>query len=347
MSWKKAVWFFAALHLIMSAGCSRDERPDAPDVSGIEMDIGIRRFEQGMFNLDTNDVEAGLARLRAQYPEFSGILLDQILGIGDTAAVPGGPAAFVRGFNLHPPTRKLYDTVQVLYGDMSALEADFEEAFRYFKYYFPEERTPAVTTFISEYSIAAFVYGDNELAVGLDFFLGENYPYAQYNPGNPNFSAYMTRTFTERHLVSKALQALINGLADQPPGNRLLDLMIHNGKKLYVLDHLLPFTPDSIKLEVTGAQAEWLEDNEMEMWAYFLKEELLYSSDWQNIRKFVDYSPHSPGMPPEAPGRTANWLGWQVVRAYMKRHPEVSMPQLLLLEDAQKILDESRYKPGR
>ena len=124
-------------------------------------------------------------------------------------------------------------------------------------------------------------------------------------------------------------------------------MMIHNGKKLYALDLLLPYTPDSVKLEVTPAQVSWLEDNELEMWAHLLKEELLYSSNWQDIRKLVDYSPHSPGMPPEAPGRSANWIGWQIVKAYMGKHPETSLPQLFALQDAQALLDESRYKPRR
>nr|HQU60764.1 hypothetical protein [Saprospiraceae bacterium] len=322
MSWKKADWFFFAMLLLLSMGCRNESRRDVPDVSGIEMDITIKRFDQALFQLDTSNIDTGLAQLREQYPEFSGILLDQILGINDPAIAPDGPAAFVKGFIQHPATRRLYDTVQVVYGNLSEQEAEFEQAFRLFKYYFPEEPTPSVTAFISEYSIAAFVYGDNELAVGLDFFLGENYPYQQYNPGNPNFSAYMTRTFNPSHLVSKTTQALINGLAGNPPGNRLLDKMIQNGKKLYVLDQLLPYTPDSVKLEVTPAQVEWLKDNELEMWAYFLKEELLYSSNWQDIRKYVEYSPNSPGMPPEAPGRTANWLGWQIVKPYMKRYPE-------------------------
>jgi hypothetical protein len=89
------------------------------------------------------------------------------------------------------------------------------------------------------------------------------------------------------------------------------------------------------------------------MWGYFLKENdpagtnLLYSSDWQNIRKYVEYSPSSPGMPPEAPGRTANWLGWQIVKAYMQRHPEATMQDLIALRNAQKLLDDSRYRPSR
>ena len=179
------------------------------------------------------------------------------------------------------------------------------------------------------------------------FFLGSTYPYGAYNPGNPNFSDYLTRTFNRDHLVFKTLLPLVEDLVGEPNGSRLLDLMIHNGKKMYIMDHILPLTPDSVKWEVTASQVEWLKGNELEMWAYFLQEDLLYSSKWLDITKYVNYSPSSPGMPPEAPGRTANWLGWQIVKAYMKRNPEQSFQDLINLKDAQQLMDLSRYKPRR
>lgn len=334
-------FFFLLLSLSVISGCRPDGRRDIPDVSGIGADISIRRFEQDLFRLDTSRMAEGLARLEEAYPEFMPLFFGQILGVAPT------DTAFARGFVAHPAVRRLYDTCQVVYGDMAGIKTELEQAARFFRHYFPEEVLPTVTTFISEYSIAAFVYGENDLAIGLDLFLGETYPYRQIDPNNPAFSSYLTRTFNRSHLVSKAIQALVDGLAGPPPGNRLLDLMVHNGKKLYALDVLLPYTPDSIKLEITPQQVQWLNDNELEMWAYFLKEELLYSSDWQNIRKLVEYSPHSPGMPPEAPGRTANWVGWQIVKAYMEKHPETKLPQLFALQDAQALMDASRYRPRR
>jgi hypothetical protein len=81
------------------------------------------------------------------------------------------------------------------------------------------------------------------------------------------------------------------------------------------------------------------------MWAHFLKEELLYSTDFQKFRKLVDYSPSSPGMPPEAPGRTANYMGLKIVEAYMRRYPDLGLQGLTELQDAQYILEQSRYKP--
>ncbi|MDX1939880.1 MAG: hypothetical protein SFU99_04965 [Saprospiraceae bacterium] len=354
MSCKKGFLFLFFLMLLIIA-CNQDGADEKiPNVSDIEVKTEIRRFDQVLFSLDTNNIEASLAQLEADYPDFSKIYFGQILGSTDSLLAPEGHPTYVKGFIRYPSVRQLYDTTQIIFADFSEIERQFQQAFQFLKYYFPNRPTPDVTTFISEYSVAAFIYGEDQLAVGLDLFLGEHYPYQQYNPGNPNFSEYLVRTFNKEHLVAKTLQPLIDEILGEPTGNRLIDMMIHNGKELYVLDKLLPYTPDSVKLEVSSQQVKWLEDNELEMFAYFLKEKsgsstqnLLYSTDWQDIRKYVEYSPNSPGMPEEAPGRTANWLGWQIVKVYMKQFPETTMQQLIDLKDAQKLLDDSKYRPKR
>lgn len=336
-------WWLALV--VWFAGCA-DETP-VPDVSHVEVPVQIRRFERELFAIDTSDVAAGMEVLQQRYPEFAPLFFREVLGAYDPMLAPDGPESYVRGFLIHPAVRRLYDTTQVVFADFAPLVREFEQTFKFFKYYFPQRRVPDVTTFISEYTLAAFIYGDNSLAVGLDFFLGADYPYQHYNPGNPNFSRYLVRSFNKDHLVMKTLQPLLEDMLGPVPGNRLIDYMIHNGKKLYLMDQLLPFKPDTVIFEYPPQQLQWCFDNERDMWAFFTSEDLLYSTDYMKWRKMVEYSPHSPGMPPEAPGRTANFIGWRIVQAYMQRHPETTLEQLIELRDAQAILDGSRYKPPR
>ncbi len=344
LSWQLPSLPFLSIFLILTA-CQPDATEQIPDVSDIQVDLRINRFERDLFALDTQNIEAGLQQLKAKYPVFSQVYLGQILGASDPRIAPQGEAAYVRGFLTYPPVRRLYDTTMVVYPDMQPYAEDFRSALRFFKYYFPDEPVPDVTTFISEFSIAAFIYQGNRLGVGLDMFLGRDFPYRSVDPMSPQFSDYLTRTFTPAHLVSKTLQPLADDLVGPPPSDKLIDHMIANGKKLYLLDHLLPYAPDSILLEMSGTQAEWLFGNERNIWAYFLTEDLLYSSKWQDIRKYVDYSPNSPGMPAEAPGRTGNFTGWRIIQAYMNRHPETSLPELLDMRDSQALLDAARYRP--
>lgn len=342
MSWKFAVILFAT---ILLAGCGNDNTIEVPNVDHIDVSVDIRRFEQDLFAIDTNTRAADLASLEAAYPEFSEVYFTYVLGSKNPQMAPQGHEAYVKGFIQHPALQYLYDTTQMIYPNLDDVKLEYEQAFKFLKYYFPELPTPKVTTFISEYSVAAFIYGAGDLGVGLDFFLGSDFPYARYNPNNPNFSTYLTRSFDRKHLVSKSLQPLVQDLVGEPRGSRLLDVMINKGKQLYIERALMPYTPDSILLELPQVQVEWLKDNELQMWAHFLKEELLYSTDFQKFRKLVDYSPNSPGMPPEAPGRTANYMGLKIVEAFMRRYPELSPQDLVSLENAQYILEQSRYKP--
>lgn len=340
------ILLFAVLLSVYACECGKGK--DIPDVSSIPMEVKIRRFDQDLFALDTNALGPGLAALSEKYPDFAPIYFGEVLGSTDSTIAPEGHEKYMRGFITHPAVRKLYDTCQVVFPDLKWLEKDFQLSFRLFKHYFPAQPLSGeVVTYISEYTIGGFLYGENSIGIGLDFYLGENYPYQLLNPENPNFSQYLTRTFNKQHIVSKSMQLLVDDLAGPAKGNRMIDYMIHNGKKLYLLDHLVPNAPDSVRLEFSQQQVKWCEDNEANIWSYFFSQKLLYSTDFNTFRKFVEPSPNSPGMPEQAPGRTANWLGWQIVKAYMEKNPSTSMEQLLALTDAQFIMDKSKYKPKK
>ncbi|MEM1319126.1 MAG: hypothetical protein AAGG75_02655 [Bacteroidota bacterium] len=325
------------------ASCSVDKGKNIPDVSHISAEAKITRFEKKLFALDTTQLANELAALEQAHPEFSGVYFPNVLGISKRRLGEEKYVQTVNGFLIFPAVRKLYDTTLTIYPDLQWLEKDLSSTFRYYKYYFPENPTPRVYTYISEYAYGAFVGDGDILGIGLDFFFGADYPY--YNPAY--FPNYIKRHMDRKHMVMRAVEALVDDLCGPPKGERLLDRMVHNGKKLYLMDQLLPYTPDSVRLAYTSAQTQWCENNELQMWNHFLTEELLYSTDYRNIRKLVEHSPNSPKMPPEAPGRTANYMGWQIVKSYMKRFPQTSMQELIEMKDAQQLLEQSRYKPRR
>ena len=318
------------------SSCFEDKNKHIPDVSNIKTDLKFRHFENDLFSIDTANTLAGMYQLDSLYPNFfRDIYLGKIIPALQNPQI----------FDLFVKTaqiRQLYDTTQIVLGDLAPYKKDLDQSFRFYKYYFPEVAVPEIVTFISEYSLGNFV-ADGMVGIGLDFSLGSNYP--RYNPSF--FPAYIRRSMNKEHLVSKTMEAVAGDLVGEIEGDRLLDYMIHNGRKYYVLDLLLPRTADSLLLQYSGTQMKWLEDNELQIWSHFIGENLLYSTRYKDIRKLVDYSPNAPGMPAEAPGRTANWLGWKIVEAYMDRHPEITPSELLKIKDSQKILDGSKYKPKR
>ena len=147
--------------------------------------------------------------------------------------------------------------------------------------------------------------------------------------------------------MRRTLEVWIDDLAGPPPGERLLDIMIHNGKKLYVLEQLMPTAEDSVIMDYSSEKLKWIQDNEKNVWYHFSTRDMLYETSMGKIRKYIGPSPNSPGMPAESPGNSASWLGWQIVKAYMRKHPQTSLKELLALQDAQKIMDESGYRQPR
>ena len=338
-------WCILVLFSIVLVSCKEESPFPAPDVSKIVVDLEIRRFEEDLMDVDTNNVEAGIQLLEEKYAAFAPLYFGNILGAYNSD-IPF--PEFVKGFIQYEGTQYVVDTLNNVFGDFKAYESAFTQAGKYFQYYFPDQPMFDVTTFTSDFSYGAFIYegpSTNSLACGLDLFLGQDFNYKGLDPMNAMFSDYLTRTYTPDHLVSKTIQTLAQDLVGPVTGNTLLDHVIHNGKKLFILKRLLPETPDSIIHEVSTEQMTWLEGNEANIYAFFLDEELFYETNWPKISYYVNYAPSSPGMPNEAPGRTGDYLGLKIIETYMLRYPQTSLQNLIDLRNPQALLDRARYKP--
>jgi hypothetical protein len=326
---------------LLSVQCTPDDAPPAPDVSHIPMDIKIQRFDRDIFAIDTTNVSAAMQPLAARYPDLMTLFCVNM--IHDVSNPKETPDQALKGFLTAPSVRFLFDTVQQVYGDLSALETDLNQMFRYYKHYFPQKPTPEVATIVSEYVTDAFTAGDNLCGIGLDMFLGENFP--GYSP--EIFPGYIRRQFRREYIPVRLAKAVAQNAAEAPTGSRLLEQMLQNGKVLYIAQCLLPTTPDSLIMGYTQSQMDGCKANEQEVWARLLSENLLYSTDFNKFKKLVTPSPNAPVVFQEAPGEIGNWMGWQIVKAWMRRNHNATMDDLLRQQDAQAFLEAAKYKPRR
>ncbi len=338
------------LMLLLMNSCDSNQREAVPDVSGISVDLKLIRFERELFQLDTQSMAAGLNKLSEKYPSFTSLFFEEILSIkkqGDTMSADFENAA--KQFVSDPEAIRLNDLVQKEFPDHDDLENELKTSLQFMKYYFPSEKEPVFYTLVSEFSYGNFIFKESNerdgIGIGLDFFLGNAFDYKKIDPRNPAFSEYLNRCFNKDHLLKKTWNVWIEDRLGDPSGGKLLDYMIQRGKKLYTLTKLLPDIQDTVLFEYTPAQLEWCNKNKVEIWSYFLANNLLYSTELLKFNKFVNPSPNSPGMPPEAPGQTGSYIGYQIIRSYMKRHPELQLQDLWNMRDSQMLLNESRFKP--
>lgn len=325
-----------SIHACLGDGSNR-----APDVSDISVNVGLQRFEQDLFALDTNHLQEGLSTLAQQYPDFLPFFLTEIAH--DQTNPDESPLDAISGFAKSPQVRRLNDSCQAAYPDLAGLHRDLTEMMRYYRYYFPQKPLPRFVTAVTEFIGDAYAVNDTLVMIGLDMFLGEEF--SGYNPDF--FPYYLRRQFQPAYITTKVAMALSSKVVGPPPGERILDHMINNGKILYLMDCLLPAVPDSMKMGYTREQLEGCIANEQEVWARLLALQVLYQPLNAKNQKIVMPSPSTDIVFQESPGEVGNWVGWQIVKAYMRRYPDTSLEKMLNLRDSQQFLEQAKYKPKR
>jgi len=290
--------------------------------------------------------EGNLEALRQASPDFYNLYFGQILSIPDNSTFDQVNAEITQD----TAYLNLYAEVQKQFPNLTRVEAEVNQALENYATLFelPDASIPDIYTFISGFIYQTFVFQDGRkegIGVSLEMFLGNEFSYKSAMPKNPLFSDYLSRAYNQDHLAKKIIEVLIEDKLPPPNQGNFLSLIIWGGKKLYLMDQILTFAPDTVITEYTPAQLNWCHHNQVEMWDYFFERDLFYSTDYRSFNKLIAPAPTSPGMPKESPGATGNYMGWQIVRSYMRRHPETTAMDLLLLQDAQQILDDSKYKP--
>lgn len=335
------VWI--SLISILMISCSDDKR--TPDVSKIKVQLESRRLDRDLFALDTNRLADGLNGLQARYPDFLNFYLDTLMGFnirGDFSDTAAGVQQGLRVFLSHKDYRGLFDTVAAHFPDTRDIEQELTKGFRYMKYYFPDYRVPKLVYFTSGLNSYSAISYDDIVGVGLDMYLGPHYPFY----ASVGIAAYLSQRLKPEYIPVDVFKVIYRD--DHPftmDDRNLLDMMIQRGKEQYFLEQVLPFTDDTLRLGYTARQLQWCRENEAQVYNFFVKDNLLYETRLQEVGRYVNDGPGTAKMPPESPGNIGAFVGLQIVRSYMKEHPDVTLPQLLRDQDAQRFLEGSKYKP--
>jgi gliding motility-associated lipoprotein GldB len=241
----------------------------------------------------------------------------------------------------NPHLDTLHLEVKRVFGDLSSLKTQFEEAFSNLNYYYPNFTPPKIQTVISGLDTDLFV-SDSLIIVSLDFFLGEN---AKYRPKMYN---YLLRKYDPNDIVPSCL--LIYGISNRYNKIRQSDQtvladMITYGKAFYFAKHMLPCEADSVFIWYTPEEIQGSRKNEDLIWARFIESQVLFSTSKKVKQDYLGERPATIQVGEKCPGRIGQWIGWRIINKYAESHPDITLPQLMALDDAQKIFKESKYKP--
>lgn len=331
-------YFFLIIIIIFLASCNRN--PLKVDISEIETEIEIVRFDQEIFELPLQDTLAELTSLRSKYPDFFDLFTWKVIGIGgiEEEHFPEIMGEFLTDTMIV----NVKSLVENEFSDFKKTEEELVEAFKYFQYHFPEKELPTIFTMISGFN-QSVVTAENIIGVSLDKYMGRDFSYYKQLSNVP---LYKIKNMHPQKLVSDVVYAWgMTEFDERGSTTTLLDHIVHQGKLMYFVDAMLPEVHDTLKIGYTAEQLKWCKNNEPQMWNFLVERKMLYSNKRMDILRFINDGPYTTGFPVESPGRSGVWIGWQIVRQYMKKHREVSVSELMKNTDYQQILNDSRYYP--
>ncbi|WP_448519659.1 gliding motility lipoprotein GldB [Rhodoflexus sp.] len=311
--------------------CSQDR--EIPDVSHIPVEVSLVRLE-GEIAAISNEEEA--RRFLDKYPAFANTYLFRSRLRNDAVPISDmlrlGQSAYIDTLAME---------AQEHLGDMAGIRRELEQAFRMVKYYYPDFYVPTVYTIVTGYGNDLTIT-DSAIFIGLDYFIGQD---SRYRSPDPN---YIFRHYRKELIVPAVILMLSARYNQISEGNQtMLNQMIAYGKAYEFTSQILPYVADSLIIRYTAKELQDSYDNQDVIWAHFIKNNLFFETSQIASKRYIEQRPHTFEIGDECPGRIGTWLGWQIVRAYLKKHPQITLPQLMAEKDAQKIFETSGYRPPR
>jgi len=329
--------------MICIAFFSCTHKSDVPDVSGIKVDLTVKRFEQDLFALDTNNIMPQTDRLIASYPSFGENFLSTILGL-DPKWSPDTTAFYLRGFLTY--NRTVYDTAEKLFRDFSPYTMQIKKGLQFVKYYFPNYKIPSrIITYIGPADGYGDILGDDELLIGLHAHLGKDFPLYKTEQVADTYPEYITARFTPDYIVVNSMKDIVTDLyPERTEDKRLIIQMVEKGKRLYLLQKFLPETPEYMLIGYTEQQMKDAYAHEAAIWNLFIQNNYLQMSDNNTVKNYVSEGPKTQELGEGAPGNIGSFAGWQIVKKYMSKNAGIKPDSLMRVED-EKLYEESKYKP--
>ncbi len=316
---KKIIAFSLSLLLLISCSDNTQKK-----INKIPVSFSIERFDSIFFSTSHSEFHT----LKRKYPFFFS---------------PNIPDSIWIDKQKDSMQQVLHNEIKKKFTTLADVKNDLRKLFQHILFYFPDTEIPRVISLQNniDYQVP-IIYTPKLLLISLDTYLGaENELYI-------DIPQYISRQMDAPYITSHVANDFLSKKALPPENRTLLAKMIFYGKQMYIHELLLPKMQDTIRLGYTYKQLEWTNTNEQFIWDYFVENELFYKTAPTYSRRFIDIAPFSKfylSIDNQTPGGIGKWLGYKIVKAYMRRN-KVSL-ETLLKTPSEIILTQSKYKPKR
>ena len=337
---KRIFYIFLACVLLLT-GCQKGRTYWPKDIE--PQQVEIVRFDKDLMNVQCGDAQGTKADIRVlydEYPEFMPLWVEDILGIpsADTAYLVQQLPAFLNdtlyGFKQTNAREK------ELFADVRDIEKGLSKAFARIQYLYPETEIPAMYLFVSGFQTPIY-FGDELIGIGADMYLGSDYEYY-----NRVVYEYQKQTMRKECIPVDVVSAyLFRTIPYTSTKSRLLDQMLYRGKVMYLTAQIFDELPGYEVMGWTKEQWNWCVRNERAIWHLVMDKRDLFKTETLVLTSYLNDGPFTSEVSQDSPGRLGIWLGWRIAESYMEHNEGVTLQELMEEGDAQKILEESYYKP--
>jgi len=294
------------------------------EISRTPVNVELIRFDKAFGNANVKDI----SQLKEKYPLF---FSEQY------------PDSIWTNRMQDEFQKELFKEVVEKFPSEASLVEDFGALFQHIKYYFPSFNEPIIYTLISDVDYRSKILEkEGVLVIGLDNYLGAD------NELYQGIAKYITKNMKPERLIPDLAALYAKKHITLPKQKTLLSEMIYHGKILYLKDIWLASTANEVKIGYTEEELKWANDNESDIWRYFVEREALFSTNKSLSGRFIKPAPFSKfrlELDNESPGMIGRYIGWQIVKSFMK-NTDTSLGVLLQME-SEDIFKKSKYKPKK
>lgn len=315
--------FYLLICSVLVISCKK-ETSVKEDVLDIPVEVTIERFDQEFIEATPENFPS----LKQKYPYLL------------SAGIPDSVWFYKKNDTLF---QELYEETQKKFPDLSGLKEELTLLFQHIKHYYPNENPGKVITLLSEVDVMnRSIYADTLTLISLDTYLGKDHKFYV------DFDTYLLSDFEPERIVVDLAENFASQKTIYPQDRAFVSQMVYWGKIMYMKEMLLPKVSDALKMGYSEEQLQWIENNETQVWKYFVESKYLFDNDVKLIARFIQRAPFSKfylELDQESPGGVGIYIGWQIVRSYMKNN-NVTL-QEMVLQDAKTIFEQSKYKPKK
>lgn len=304
------------------------------DMSSGNVGMKVSRYDHLQYEATVLNSVSALQKMNLDFPRATKLLIEDILVLGrvnDPEINEHLCAYYSDSVLVH-----LMEDALAKYEDMSFIEKGLAKGFKALRKEIPDIPIPKVYSQISALN-QSVVVEDSLLGFSIDKYMGADYPlYRKY------YYDSQLRSMTPERILPDCFTFYLFSLYPfrwDTKFRTLFDIIVYRGKINWVVRQILDIESNEELMDYTEEEENWCRKNKERLWEWMKSREHLTSTDPMIIRAYTHPDPNVVFKGEKVPPLIGLWLGTELVDEYVEKHPNISMTELLDLQDFRELLE--------